>query len=161
MFFFSGGSPAAMESEYGQVDQYDWKDTFEQLTSSLGIITLSVFGQFVGLAYLSIGTIASFEGDGIVWKALAFACHLCAFVLLLVRINWFTIGLIPSKWKSKTIALAMLGSVLLMTVLTIVLEFIAVASDKSDARVYRPNYGLSMTALFWLAVAFVLDLIYN
>ncbi|KAI6195203.1 hypothetical protein M3Y96_01206000 [Aphelenchoides besseyi] len=67
MFFFSGGSPAPVESEYGQIDQYVWKDTFEQLTSSLGILTLS--------AYLSIGTIASFEGEGLLWKVLAFILH--------------------------------------------------------------------------------------
>ncbi|KAI6172731.1 hypothetical protein M3Y98_01006000 [Aphelenchoides besseyi] len=147
MFFFSGGSPAPVESEYGQIDQYVWKDTFEQLTSSLGILTLSVFGQFVGLAYLSIGTIASFEGEGLLWKVLAFILHLGAFVLLLVRINWFTIGLIPSNWKSKTIALGMLGGVLVLGILAIIFEFISV--------------GMTLTSLFWLSVAFVLDLIYN
>ncbi|KAI6174110.1 hypothetical protein M3Y98_01154500 [Aphelenchoides besseyi] len=135
-----------------------WMDTFQLFVFTLpGTVVLSVFAQIVGLAYLSIG-ISAFGGVSephVRWKITAFISHLGALILLLIRMNWFTIGIIPAQWKTKNVAMFMLTIVLVLTVLTVV----------SDAVVYQPKTTatnrFSLVAFFWLCVGFVLDSLCN
>ncbi|KAI6206063.1 hypothetical protein M3Y94_00863400 [Aphelenchoides besseyi] len=124
-----------------------WMDSFQLLVFTLPrTLVLSIFAQIIGLAFLSIGisAIGGVSEPHVRWKITAFISHLGAFILLLVRINWFTIGIIPTQWKTKNVAMFMLATVLVLTVLTVV-------SDSS----------YSLVAFFWLCIGFVLDSLCN